>query len=130
MNKIFLIVILIIVAACSRNSSETTNKRAAGSLVGKWRLTETLMDPGDGSGTWQHADPLHPSYLEFKSDSTVVFTPPGTWDSDHYKILDGTSMIFLRDTLQFHYRYKLSENNLILNPPCYEACGMKYEAVE
>ena len=130
MNKLFVVAMLVCVIACNKKNGATAGKRADGSIVGKWKLTESLADPGDGSGVWTAADPVNPVYLEFKEDNSLIFTPSGIYNSDHYRILSDSTILFLRDTDQLQLRYKLLENKLTLTPPCYEPCGQKYIAVE
>jgi hypothetical protein len=51
MKNILLLFIIVATAThCSKSKSEPEN----GSLVGKWSLTMTRADPGDGSGTWRN----------------------------------------------------------------------------
>ena len=47
-NLILLTVILFSLVACKKTVTQNSNS----SIVGKWRLSEYLADPGDGSGTW------------------------------------------------------------------------------
>ncbi len=117
-------VMVFAVAGCKKSSNvENSN------LIGKWKLTESLADPGDGSGTWQMADPSNPQYLEFKNDGRLIFSPTGMYDSDHYQVSSDSTMIFLRGRESFPMRYHLSENMLCLFPPCIEGCGLKYISV-
>ena len=69
-QTLLLTVVIFFIIGCEKSKQVENN-----SLVGKWKLTESYADPGDGSGTWQPADAAHPGYLEFKTDGTVIITP-------------------------------------------------------
>lgn len=126
MKKIILLAIVVFsVTACKKNARSENS-----SIVGKWKLSESLADPGDGSGTWQAADPLHPRYLEFKKDGTLSISPNNIYNADHYQLTSDSTMIFLRGAENFPFRYHFSETILILYPPCDEPCGEKYIAVQ
>ena len=124
MKQLLLIAILILSqVACQKKSAPVENE----SIVGKWRLTESLSDPGDGSGKWQPADPLHPQFLEFRPDGTAV--SPGS-ATVGYKIISDSTLLFITDADSIPLRYHFTKTTLALTPPCYEACGMHYVAVK
>jgi len=93
-------------------------------IIGTWKLTESLADPGDGSGKYKPvAGPAQ--FITFDSEGKV--SGDAIKDISRYRILDdvkieamtpqNTSMIF---------RYKIVGNLLELNAPCIEACGLKF----
>lgn len=130
MKWIFFLSTIFSFLACQKN--QTAQQKIANGLniERKWKLTESLADPGDGSGIWTQANPVNPSFVEFKKDGNVIFTPADQYGTNHrYKLLSDSTMIFFRDAEQFNYSYKLSDNELTLYPPCIEACGLKYRAV-
>lgn len=52
MKRVFVLAVVVCsVTACKKNIQLHNS-----SIVGKWKLSEYLADPGDGSGTWQPAD--------------------------------------------------------------------------
>jgi hypothetical protein len=57
MKKVFLLAALICYVTACKKDIQVKNS----SIIGKWKLSESLADPGVGSGTWQPADPLHPT---------------------------------------------------------------------
>src|SRR6267154_988717 len=67
-RKAFLLFILGICAGCEYKDLPTTS---AG-LVGKWRLTQRLADPGDGSGVFTGV--TSNKTISFFSDSTFQST--------------------------------------------------------
>ena len=100
------------------------------SLIGKWKLSESLMDPGDGSGKWQPANPANPAWLEFKNNGLLVITPYQQYNSDHYLIYTDSTMILYHNTDTFYIRYRFTSSLLTIYPQCYEACGSKYVPVQ
>ncbi len=125
MRSILLLLLLFAFAACKKNPSFENN-----SLVGKWKLTESLADPGNGSGKWQKADPVNPQYLEFKNDGRLIASPVDMYNADHYKITGDSSMIFIRGSENFPIRYTFTKTLLTILPPCIEGCGQRYVPVE
>jgi len=127
MRKLLLSGILMLsIMACRKRSATVENE----SIVGKWKLTESLADPGDGSGKWQPADPAHPSFIEFKADGSLSDTPVSPYAASRYKVTSDSTLLFYRaaDTLQ--ERYHFEKTRLTIIPPCYEACGLHYVAVK
>ena len=47
-KNLALLMIILIVTSCSKNNDNTSSNL----LIGTWKLTELLADPGDGSGTF------------------------------------------------------------------------------
>jgi hypothetical protein len=125
MKQILLLILFSFFIICCEKSKQVENN----SLVGKWKLTESFADPGDGSGDWQPADPARPSYLEFKTDGTVAITPYNIYNAEHYKITSDSTLLFIRSTDSIFTRYSFSKTLLTLYPPCIEGCGQKYIAV-
>jgi hypothetical protein len=123
MNKLFpaiFIAFTIGLVSCKKNDSGT------GEVYGTWRLTETWADPGDGSGR----------YRKVKGPAKyITIDQSGKMEGDAmpevlgYKILDSVRMeITSKDYPQpFIYRYKITANDLELNPPCIEGCGFKFK---
>ncbi len=121
-NFILLTAILFSSVACNKTATQIGNKN----IIGKWKLSETLLDPGNGSGTWNTADSQNPSYLEFKADGTLVSTPYSVNSSDHFQLTSDSTVIFFRGSDQFIYGYHFSNTLLTLYGPCIEACGERY----
>ncbi|HEY5369642.1 MAG TPA: hypothetical protein VIJ75_11690 [Hanamia sp.] len=78
-------------------------------FVGKWQLTASLADPGDGSGRWQSADPTNPQYIEFRADSTLAYYPSGPYNSFRFEVTSDSTMIFSNGFVDFLMRYNFSE---------------------
>jgi hypothetical protein len=126
MKKVLVLAVLV----CSVTACEKNIQLHNSSIVGKWKLSEYLADPGDGSGTWQPADPSHPGYLEFNVDGTLTISPYNIYNSDHYQVTSDSTMIFLRGSESFPMGYHFSETLLTLHPSCIEACGERFIPVK
>ncbi|UKT62682.1 hypothetical protein [Pedobacter mucosus] len=96
-----------------------------GEVYGTWKLTETLADPGDGSG----------KYMKVKGDSKyLVLNKSGSIEGDAipdlltFKIIDSVKMEVTskNQTRPFTYYYKATAKTLTLNPPCIEGCGLRF----
>jgi hypothetical protein len=99
-------------------------------LTGKWKLTEYLADPGNGSGRWQTTDPSNPSYLEFRPNGVYLSHGSATI-YDRYRIRDKEFIVLSSSSTSDSVvmRYALTLSKLIINPPCIEACGQRYVRV-
>ncbi|MDD3788879.1 MAG: hypothetical protein PHO94_09315 [Petrimonas sp.] len=68
MKKILVLLIFCGVLFSCDKSDDTENTE----LIGKWKLTEVLADPGDGSGTFH----------KVSSNKTIEFQPNGAITSN------------------------------------------------
>ena len=125
-NLILLTAILFSLMACRKTAMQTSNN----SIVGRWKLSEYLADPGDGSGTWLSAASLNPSFLEFKKDGSLIVTPFNANSWDHFQLTSDSTIVFFRDSDQITKAYHFSEGVLILTGGCIEACGERYIPVQ
>lgn len=96
-------------------------------LSGKWKLTESLIDIGNGQGKWTKVSDTNGSYpyIIFKTDSTLesnIFA-----DMRRYHVIDSTKIRFtFFDNRKIEYRYSFKNNTLLINPPCIEGCGYRF----
>ncbi|MCF0069817.1 hypothetical protein LZD49_04995 [Dyadobacter sp. CY261] len=132
------------VIACQNENAEPqddTAKRAFkenNGLVGKWKITEYLGDPGDGSGTYHEVKDAAAHVIEFRENGEFVETKGIEQSSaqlfDAYKILDDKriEMIPVDKNAPSHIWYysELSAGKVTLSYGCIEACSGKYVAVE
>ncbi len=116
MKKYFISILFsaAIVSACNKILSKS-------GLIGKWKLTEYLADPGDGSGKWTPAQ--QPTTIEFTESGQVR---ENNKISASYKILSDSVLEWTSATAKVNTYYKIDGNQLYLHPPCIEACGEKY----
>ncbi len=111
---------LITLLACTKSSKNTS------SIIGRWKLTETLADPGNGSGEWM---PATSDYLiQFYKDSSAGDNAV-TAGAELYKyslLNDSTIKLFYLNGTNFTFYFKADANHLTLMGECIEACGSKY----
>ncbi|RQO74581.1 hypothetical protein DBR43_04115 [Pedobacter sp. KBW06] len=120
--------LLLFIAISALSFSCKKDKAAPRSLeiYGKWKLTETMTDPGDGSGKYMKATG-EPKYLNFNKDGKLEGNAL-SFDTFRYKILDSTKMEVLYNVYlpAQIFGYKLSEENLEIYPRCIEGCGLRF----
>jgi len=129
MKKTLALVVAILFFSCSEPDDKTTDS----TLIGKWKLTEILMDPGDGSGTFH---PVSSNKMtEFHSDGTITSNGsicmasgetnfPG---SGTYSLMDSTiHSTNCAKGLPLNTTFKMAGSSLIISYPCDEPCREKY----
>ena len=129
-KSILLLLLLNLLISCNKNDQEL----APASLIGTWKLTEMLQDPGDGSGTFQPVN----------SNKKIVFvnsnqvTSNGvlcdmsinsdTFTTGSYS--ETTKTINPSDCQNLTINYEVNASSLILSYRCIEGCRAKYIKVE
>src|SRR5450432_3061239 len=103
-NLVLLTAILFSLVACNKTATQTINR----SIIGKWKLSEYLADPGDGSGAWHPVDSSNPSYLEFKKDGTLSVSPYFVNSWDHFQLTSDSTIIFFSVSQEFTRWYQFS----------------------
>jgi len=123
--KIKLLAITLLITAFAACTSQKPQSDKP-SLVGKWQLTETLADIGDGKATWAPATKDSIQYVEFTKDGKV--SGNAFYNTTAYKLIDSNHVEFsiTGNTSLITHRYTVTANTLLLNPPCREACGMRF----
>lgn len=117
MKRVFTLIFSIIFFVSCEKSEESSE------LPGKWKLVSTLSDPGDGSGKWQNAS--QHSDIEFFTDGSVK--THNLSEFKRYKVVDSVNIEFTSpNDSKINYRYSLNGRSLELNPPCIEACGLRF----
>lgn len=104
--------------------SKKDEKRIDSELVGVWKLTEVLADPGDGSGTYHSVNSN--KTIEFHSDGTLTSNGDICNMSGTYLLTDSTINASNCSNSTFKIRFTKVGSTLILNYPCIEPCGEKY----
>ncbi|MEO9021900.1 MAG: hypothetical protein ABI237_04245 [Ginsengibacter sp.] len=124
MRKVLLLVIVAVAfSACKKDFQNN-------GIIGKWKLTRFLADPGDGSGTWQPADLFKPQYLEFTADGMLIYSPTNPNNLERYNVTSDSTMIFSRNNEDLSIGYHVAGNILTIHFPCFEPCGLEYIAVK
>ena len=123
MKYLFLsLLIIVALASCDKEPCIETD------LIGEYRLAEMLMDPGDGSGTFQPVN--SDKTIEFHNDGTVTSNgdlcfmtiEANSPTSGTYSITDSTISITGCSDLAF----ELENDDLIIHYPCIEGCSAKF----
>jgi hypothetical protein len=128
MMKKWIVFMALLGIVCACNKSDSSPKS---NLVGSWKLSEILADPGDGSGIFN----------AITSNKTLIFDDKGNVGSNNVicnlyndvstKASTGTyseknATITSADCANTMINYVLKNDTLILIYPCIEACKAKY----
>lgn len=121
---IIYLLFLAMLSSCNKSKKDTKT-----GLVGKFKLTQMLADPGDGSGTFELV----------KSNKIIEFHDNGKVSSngelcemsiasDHsttgtYSITDSS----INSSRCTNLRFEFIDNELIIHYPCIEGCSAKFE---
>lgn len=124
-----LLIATVYLSACLLCTCAKSSDTAAGnSITGKWILTETLADPGNGSGQWKPAAMPGYYYAQFNADSSFEGNSyTGTGAIKRYS-LQRNNMLHLIDSngRDYTYSYTLVSTSLTITGACIEACGSKF----
>jgi hypothetical protein len=114
----------LITLACTKSADNNS------SIIGRWKLTETLADPGDGSGKWMPATTNY--IIQFNEDSTAYENPVNPYRNvNRYSVTnDSTLTLFYSNGTSFSFYFKIESNTLTITGGCIEACGAKYERAD
>ena len=135
MKYILALMLLLPLTTCSDEIFLEPDSHEA--ILGTWRLTEVLADPGDGSGTYTPVD----------SDKTILFEGNGTYTSNGavcsfsitaeentvgtYEIISNSEFIINCPEENLADVSLILENGvLIAHFPCIEPCGQKYIKID
>ncbi|MCX2574574.1 hypothetical protein [Pedobacter sandarakinus] len=120
--KIYMVlgITIIVLLSCGKNPLSDR----PGEVYGTWKLTETLFDPGDGSGKYEKVK----ENKSLNLSKTGIISGDALPDLNAFRILDSVRMEVTLKANQtiLVYRYKATANMLTLNPPCIEGCGYRF----
>lgn len=134
MKHLLFIILSTAITSCSTTANSPDLNLDKEEITGKWQLTASLADPGDGSGTWQPVE--NGRTLEFTSKGLVKSSTSFCSGEDiNETSYDNTEKIISTDCGEntFELKYELKDGDLYVyphSPRCIEACGSKYEKVE
>lgn len=131
-KKLFFLALVVGLMSCSKDDDVTLNDGQA-TVPGTWKLTEQLMDPGDGSGTFTpvESDKLlvlfgNETYLSNGTfcgmSSLADGQTTGTFSVDDEILLPDNCQTFAPLNITF----EVSGNELIVRYQCIEGCAQKY----
>jgi len=127
MRLFLLFISFSLLLSCSSDDANTST------VIGTWKLSQVLSDPGDGSGTFMDVNSnksitflsddtfsSNGNFCFFSSDPTII--TDGVFSTQEEKIYPNNCDSFA----QIGLSYKLENGALIINYPCIEACAEKY----
>lgn len=131
MKKIlFLLVLVTIAFACNKDDNNSSN----GVIVGQWRLSEILVDSGDGSGTFQPVE--SEKILIFTEESKVISSGTLCYINTVSDVVTESTYSASNKTITSEcsgapttITYDIVDGELILYYQCTEACQAKYAFV-
>lgn len=120
---------LFLLGSCDKENANLDRK----SLSGKWILTESLADIGNGKGTWKAVPKKDVKHVEFKADGAL--SGDAFPDYISYTIKDSVtiSMTHKNQSIQ-NYTYRFEDDKLSMSPAgpmiCIEGCGSRFEKIQ
>ena len=132
-KPILLLTFIGFLISCSNDendNSETTE------LIGQWKLTEQLVDPGDGSGIFQDIDSQ--KILEFFQNGTINSLNGSLCEpySDEqistgtYSLSENRIITNCQNENIGYIDFEIKNNNLILNFISNEGFSQKFEKIK
>lgn len=124
-------------------SSDDNKPKDNTGLIGKWKLTEQYLDPGDGSGDFQYID--SDRVITFLSDGTVEINGQLCFMASEVGDLETGDFLLITDSdtqydgeiipnkcssrsVKVYFDLPVS-GNLILWYQCIEACAQKFKKI-
>jgi hypothetical protein len=120
--------LLLVLFSCSKDDEITLSKE---SLIGRWNVTESYADPGDGSGKWRPVSKTDPVvYVEFKSNGDVAGNAFPNFVS--YMLKDSVTISFADKNKAIQsFPIKLQGRKLSMDYlGCIEGCGLRFEKAD
>ena len=148
-NVLIILILSGIVSSCSNDNDEQIDVNPE--LIGKWRLIETLNDPGDESGVYESI--VSEKTIEFSADGTFIINGPlcelstligeditgrinSSQNSSDNILISNEECEFdkrFNTTYEFNteYGFRIENSNLIIYwTACVEACRQKYQKLQ
>jgi hypothetical protein len=128
-TKILGLILLIFISGCDKEGVKLDRS----TLTGKWKMTATYADIGNGAGQWEAARKNLLLYVTFNADGSVAGNAFPNYV--RYSVTDSSTLRFeSNDKAIQNYAYKLEDGNLIMSPAgpiyCTEGCGSKFQKVQ
>ena len=139
--KHILLLITVLFISCTSDEGQSTEDVE---LIGKWQLIEQLVDPGDGSGTFQPIISVRTieffkdGAIEINGELCIISSEIGDMEAGYYKLItdsdtqyDGeiTPNICSSRSARVYFDLPVS-GNLILWYQCIESCAQKFEKIK
>ena len=124
MMRIFYAVLLLGLLACHKDELKKHNYN----LVGKWKLIESYINPGNG-GYWQKDQNNPPLTIEFTAEGKLVSNSKFYSNFTGYQRTGQNTIEFVPDlngiTWAVYYSFN-SDTELTLTYACIEGCGERF----
>lgn len=133
MKKFLSLVILVAIAfGCNKDDNNASNNNSI--IVGTWKLSQVLMDSGDGSGEFE---PVNSNKtLIFNSNNKVFCNGTLCYMTAESDVLTESRFSSANKTITSdcsdvpdNITYEIIDAELILNYSCVEGCKAKYTRV-
>jgi len=127
--QVLSMLILFLITSCDKENVNLDSK----SLTGKWKLTESLADIGNGQSSWKEVSKKDIKRVEFKANGELAGDAFPDYVS--YSIKDSVtiSMTHKNQSIQ-NYTFRFEDNKLSMSPAgpimCIEACGSRFEKMD
>ena len=138
MKNVLIFILSILLFNCTSDDKEP--EFIDSPIVGKWKIIEQLIDPGDGSGAFESI--TNNRTIEFFNNGKVVINGvlcylsteiksnnSGTFNEEKGSFYDGEIIPNNCEFDNARVFYKYDDSNLIIWYRCYEACGQKFEKI-
>ena len=134
MRFLFFPFLFLLFISCNNDDDSELND----DIVGTWKLTEVLADPGNGSGEFRAVNSQ--KTITLLADGTI--TSNGNLCSMSPEATDPTTGIYSIETSTFQadgcdsfdedfgYPFDQDGKTLIISYPCFEPCKAKYKKIE
>jgi len=125
LSFISLLFLGLFLITCKKDNSGVVDN----TLTGRWKLSETYADPGDGSGKYLPVAKTNTAYVIFNADGTLIGT---AFPNDvSYAIKDSVTLaITSKSHAVENYAYKITNGVLQMSPAgpifCIEGCGQRF----
>ena len=113
---------------CKKDSSGSFDN----TLTGRWKLSETYADPGNGSGKYLPVSKTNTAYVIFNTDGTLNGT---AFPNDvSYAVKDSVTLAITSKSNEVeNYAFKITNGVLQMSPAgpnfCIEGCGQRFSKV-
>ncbi len=136
MNKFSIFLVLISVIFLSLVSCKKDKIDPDDILIGTWKLSEILADPGDGTGTFVPVD--SDKKITFKTNSKIISNgnlcnisaDTTTPTEGNYSIDKFTFVSENCNNPDYEYSFVIEGNEMIITYPCIEGCKAKYHKID
>ena len=124
--KILSVALIFLFSACKKEEVTLDSS----SLPGKWWMSESYMDIGNGKGNWKKTKSN--VLLEFKNDGSIAGNAFPHYV--RYTVKDSVTLVFYtQDETEQNYSYDFVNGKLSMSPAgptwCTDGCGTRFTKI-